>query len=60
MQNPRGRDSTRVGAIVASSRNRDEHVAMVPHLLLSHEDGITSAAVTTTEGKGYDTVRSTL
>lgn len=47
-----GLDLTRVGASAASSRDENEHVAMVLNVMMSQEDKISPAIVTTTEGEG--------
>lgn len=49
----------RVGASVASSRENVEHVVMVRNMSLSHEDEISPAIVTNTEGEGESSVRCT-
>lgn len=46
-----GLELTRVGASVASSQDRDDHVGIVQNLLPSHKNEISLGTVTTTEGE---------
>lgn len=53
-------DIAEVSASVTLLCERNEHVTMVPNVLLSQENGISHATVTTGEGVGDGTVGSTL
>lgn len=49
---PGGPELTRVTASAASCSDRDEHGEMVPIVLLSQKDELSSATGTTSEGEG--------
>lgn len=49
---------TRVRPSVGSSHDRDEHIATVSNVVLSKEDEVSPATVTSNKGEGDGTIRS--